>query len=160
MQTLRDYRGDGRIEETTVHSLYSVFPGYRIMLPAIMPDPDAETVFRFDALPPTKMRTIEFALQTEPVIDLKTNADKISLSLELRDQTGEVVYRHSGITGRFVERALLSPHWKDATTWRFGARSDFVPQPGEKYTLHVRYSTNDAALKSVVTVIVWSGGAF
>jgi hypothetical protein len=157
---LREYRGDGRIEETTVHSLYSAAPGYRIFLPAIAPDPHAEAVFRLDVLPPTRMRTIEFVVQTEPVIDLKANADKISLSLELRDQNGATVYRHSGITERFVERAVLSPHWNDMTAWRFGARGDFVPQRGQKYTLHMRYSTNDSALNPALTVIVWSGGVF
>lgn len=157
---LGKYRGDGRIEETTVHSLYSAAPGYRIFLPAIAPDPHAEAIFRLDALPPTKMRTIEFAIQTEPLIDLKANAEKISLSLELRDQTGATVYRHSGITERFVERAVLSPHWNNMTAWRFGARSDFVPQPGQRYTLHVRYSTSDHAVNPALTVIVWSGGIF
>lgn len=157
---LREYRGDGRIEETTVHSLYSAVPGYRVILPAITPDPASETIFRLDALPPTKMRTIEFALQTDPPIDLKANADKISLSLELRDQDGATVYLHSGITAQFVEPALLSPHWNNITAWRFGARSDFVPQPGKKYTLHVRYSTKNAMINPALTLIVWSGGVF
>lgn len=160
VKDLREYQGDGRIEETTVHRLYSAVPGYRITLPAITPNPDAEAAFHLGALPTTRMRTIEFALRTEPLIDLKADAEKLNLSLELRDHTGATVYRHAGITKMFVERALLSPHWNNTSAWRFGARSDFRPQPGAKYTLHVRYSTNDAAFNPALAIIIWSGGVF
>jgi hypothetical protein len=159
VRDLREYDGDGQIEETTVHSLYSVHPGFRVFLPMVTPSDDKVSVFRVGPFPQTKHGEIGFALLTEPGFDLRRHAEKLALSLELRDQNGVTVYQHEGVSDRFSEPAVYSDAWRDAPYWVFGARF-FRFAPNTNYTLHVRYSTREQGFRPSLKLVIWSGGAW
>lgn len=156
VEAMNSYAGDGKIEETTAHSLYSAFPGFLITLPAIKPSGEAETVFHLGRLPPTKHDEIGFLFLAEPATDLRALASRFNVALEVRDETGATVYRHSGITQRYVEQVRYSSKWS-RSYWTLGMPyCPFVA--GRDYTLHVRYTTTAPNLGPTLTPIVWSGG--
>lgn len=158
VEAMNSYTGDGKIEETTAHSLYSVFAGFLITLPAVKPSAGAETVFHLGRLPPTRQHEIGFLFLAEPVTDLRALAPQFNVALEVRDETGATVYQHSGITQRYVEQVRYTSKWS-RNYWTLGMPyCPFVA--GKDYTLHMRYTTTAPNLGPQLIPIVWSGGVW
>lgn len=145
---LHNYRGDGVIEEHTVHSLANVYPGFRLTLPFIDPARDHEAIYNLGHLPPTKDGTLAFYLQVDPSIDVRELVQTLDLSFDLRDEKGEIVYQHSG---------LSEYSQSDGEIVTFHARL-FHIQEGISYTLRLSCSTKDSTFKRRIRLIIRGGG--
>jgi len=153
---IAQYRGDGRISDTSEHSGFVSTRGYLIEFPRFDLGRSYDDRFRLINLPTIGGREIQirFVVDDETLERTKKKLDA-SVTVSLTDSAGNLVTEFSSKIGNLVWSSPIHGHTGYALY--DSKHSLFIPRPNEAYFLHVIYSPDASLVSKSGYVYLYSG---
>jgi hypothetical protein len=155
---IRDYTGDGRIQDTSQRGGFFPTRCYMVTLPSFPLNRPYEHTFRLDGLPTIEGKPTEiafFAPNSFPQTHAPNARSTIEFSLSTAD--GRQITSLSSTLDALTWSSPAHPIHYDGNALYQLDKSFFQPVAGERYRLHVTYSPAPGAGSDEGYFYLWSG---